>query len=227
VSDVEILRLKRDVSRLRGERDQAAAQVTRTRAAIQEAAGKVEQVELDYRNIKRNELADATSTLNSLAEGSVGLSDRVKQTEVRSQVRGTVKRLLVNTEGGVVLPGRDIVEIVPLDDTLLLEAKIAPRDIAFLRPGQRALVKFTAYDFVVYGGLDATVESIGADTIADDEGNAFYLVRVRTDKPNLGDNLPIIPGMVGEVDIMTGRKSVLTYLMKPVLRAKQHALTER
>jgi membrane fusion protein, adhesin transport system len=227
VSEVEILRLKRDVSRLRGEREQSAAQITRAEAAIQEARRKIEQVELDFRNTKRNELADATSTLNSLFEGSVGLSDRVKQAEVRSPVRGTIKRLLVNTEGGVVLPGRDIVEIVPLDDTLLLEAKIAPRDIAFLSPGQRALVKFTAYDFVIYGGLDADVESIGADTITEDDGKAFYLVRVRTHKPSLGKNLPIIPGMVAEVDILTGRKSVLSYLLKPVLRAKQYALTER
>jgi membrane fusion protein, adhesin transport system len=227
VSEVEILRLKRDVSRLRGEVEQSSAQVTRARAAIQEAEEKVEQVQLDFRNIKRNELADATATLNSLSEGSLGLSDRVKQAEVRSPVRGTIKRLLVNTEGGVVLPGRDIMEIVPLDDALLLEAKIAPRDIAFLRPGQKALVKFTAYDFVVYGGLDAVVEGIGADTITDEAGNAFYLVRVRTDQPSLGENLPIIPGMVAEVDIMTGRKSVLSYLLKPVLRAKQYALTER
>ncbi len=227
VSEVEILRLKRDVSRLRGEREQSAAQMTRARAAIDESERKVEQVTLDFRNAKRNELAEATATLNSLSEGSVGLSDRVKQAEVRSPVRGTIKRLLVNTEGGVVLPGRDIVEIVPLDDTLLLEAKIAPRDIAFLSPGQHALVKFTAYDFVVYGGLEAEVESIGADTITDDEGNAFYLVRVRTNKAMLRDKLPIIPGMVAEVDIMTGRKSVLSYLLKPVLRAKQYALTER
>jgi membrane fusion protein, adhesin transport system len=227
VSEVEILRLKRDVSRLRGEREQSAAQITRTESAINEARRKIEQVELDYRNIKRNELAEATSKLNSLAEGSVGLSDRVKQAEVRSPVRGTIKRLLVNTEGGVVLPGRDIVEIVPLDDTLLLEAKIAPRDIAFLLPGQHALVKFTAYDFIIYGGLDAEVESIGVDTIADEDGNAFYLVRVRTHEPTLGDKLPIIPGMVAEVDILTGRKTVLSYLLKPVLRAKTHAMTER
>ena len=228
VSEVEILRLKRDVSRMRGELEQSGAQVKRTRAAIEEAQRKREQVELDFRNEVRRELGEATSQLNSLAAGSTGLEDRVRQAEVRSPVRGTVKRLLVNTEGGVVLPGRDVIEIVPLDDTLLLEAKIAPRDIAFLRPGQSAMVKFTAYDFVIYGGLEADVESIGADTITDDKGNAFYLVRVRTHRPTLGErNLPIIPGMVAEVDIMTGRKSVLSYLMKPVLRARQYALTER
>jgi membrane fusion protein, adhesin transport system len=227
VSEVEVLRLRRDVARLRGERDQASAQVTRVRAGIQEAMSKVEQVEMEFLNRVRNELADATATLNSLAAGSEGLSDKVKQTEVRSPVRGTVKRLLVNTVGGVVLPGRDIVEIVPLDDTLLLEAKIAPRDIAFLRPNQPATVKFTAYDFVIYGGMDAEVESIGADTITDDDGNSFYLIRVRTKQSTLGNDLPIIPGMVAEVDILTGRKSVLSYLLKPVLRAKQYALTER
>jgi len=227
VSEVEVLRLKREVSRLRGEREQALAQIKRLSAAIEEARSKIGQVGLDFRNEVRTELADAMAKLNSLAEGSVGLSDRVKQAEVRSPVRGTVKRLLVNTEGGVVLPGRDIVEIVPLDDTLLLEAKIAPRDIAFLRPGQEATVKFTAYDFVIYGGLDAQVESIGADTITDDKGNSFYLVRVRTHESSLGSDLPIIPGMVAEVDILTGRKSILTYLVKPVLRAKQYALSER
>ena len=228
VSEVEILRLKRDVSRMRGEVEQSGAQATRTRSAIEEAQRKREQVELDYRNGVRRELGEATSQLNSLAAGSTGLQDRVRQAEVRSPVRGTVKRLLVNTEGGVVLPGRDVIEIVPLDDTLLLEARIAPRDIAFLRPGQPAMVKFTAYDFVIYGGLEAEVESIGADTIADEDGNAFYLVRVRTHRPTIGEkNLPIIPGMVAEVDIMTGRKSVLSYLLKPVLRARQYALTER
>jgi adhesin transport system membrane fusion protein len=228
VSEVEILRLKRDVSRMRGEVEQSGAQATRTRSAIEEAQRKREQVELDYRNGVRRELGEATSQLNSLAAGSTGLQDRVTQAEVRSPVRGTVKRLLVNTEGGVVLPGRDVIEIVPLDDTLLLEARIAPRDIAFLRPGQPAMVKFTAYDFVIYGGLEAELESIGADTIADEDGNAFYLVRVRTHRPTIGErNLPIIPGMVAEVDIMTGRKSVLSYLLKPVLRARQYALTER
>jgi adhesin transport system membrane fusion protein len=117
---------------------------------------------------------------------------------------------------------------VPLEDALLLEAKVQPRDIAFLRPGQPVIVKFTAYDFSIYGGLDGTLEHIGADSVTDEKGNAFYTVRVRTNKPGFGDaNLPIIPGMVAEVDILTGKKSVLAYLIKPVLRAKSVALTER
>ena len=142
-------------------------------------------------------------------------------------MNGTIKRLLFNTVGGVVPPGKDIVEIVPLEDNLLLEAKVSPRDIAFLRPGQEAKVKFTAYDFAIYGSLDGVLEQIGADSLTDQKGNVYYLVRVRTYKSSLGKNLPIIPGMVAEVDILTGKKSVLSYLMKPILRAKQYALTER
>ena len=143
-------------------------------------------------------------------------------------MNGTIKQLMVNTVGGVVQPAKDIVEIVPSDDALLLEAKVLPRDIAFLHPGQKALVKFTAYDFAVYGGLEATVEHIGADTITDEKGNAFYIVKVRTLSTSLGaKKLPIIPGMVAEVDILTGKKSILTYLLKPVLRAHANALTER
>ena len=228
VSEVELLRLERDVSRYRGERDMASAQITRIQAAINEAQRKIEEVELNFRNDAGKELSETKAKLSSLSEGSVALSDRVKQSSIRSPVKGVVKRLLVNTVGGVVQPGKDMIEIVPLEDALLLEARILPRDIAFLRPGQPAIVRFTAYDFAVYGSLDGTLEHIGADTVTDDKGNAFYTVRVRTDKPGFGDaNLPIIPGMVAEVDIITGKKSVLAYLLKPVLRARTVALTER
>lgn len=228
VSEVELLRLERDVSRYRGERDMASAQISRIQASINEAQRKIEEVELTFRNDASKELSETMAKLNSLAEGSVALSDRVKQSSIRSPVKGTVKRLLVNTVGGVVQPGKDMIEIVPLEDALLLEAKVQPRDIAFLRPGQPVMVKFTAYDFSIYGGLDGTLEHIGADSVTDEKGNAFYTVRVRTSKPGFGDaNLPIIPGMVAEVDILTGKKSVLAYLIKPVLRAKSVALTER
>ena len=137
---------------------------------------------------------------------------------------------MVNTVGGVIQPGMDLVEIVPLEDTLLIEANIRPRDIAFLRPGQHVTVKLTAYDFAIYGGLDASLEHISADTITDPEGESYYLVRVRTDRNFLGtdeDPLPIIPGMQTEVDILTGKKTVMTYLIKPVLRGMNHALSER
>jgi membrane fusion protein, adhesin transport system len=227
VSEVELLRLERDVNRFRGDRDMAAAQITRIQAAIGEAQRKIEDVQYNFRNDAGKELSETMAKLNALSEGEVGLSDKVKRSELRSPVKGTVKRLLVNTVGGVVQPGKDIIEIVPLEDDLLLEARVQPKDIAFLRPGQPAMVKFTAYDFSIYGGLEGTLEQIGADTETDDKGNSFYVVRVRTARPDFGKNLSIMPGMVAEVDIRTGRKSILSYLLKPVLRAKYYALSER
>jgi adhesin transport system membrane fusion protein len=142
-------------------------------------------------------------------------------------VRGRVQRLLANTVGGVVQPGKDIVEIVPLDDALVLEAKVLPRDIAFIHPGQEATVKFSAYDFSIYGGLAAVVENISPDTIVDEKNNAYYLVRVRTHQTNFSEKMPIIPGMTAEVDILTGNKTVMSYLLKPLLKGKAYALRER
>lgn len=227
VSDVELLRLERDVGRYRGERDQASAQIARLQSSIAEASRKVQELEIVFRNQMRNELGETVAQLNSLSEGSTALSDRVQHANIKSPVKGTVKRLLVTTVGGVLQPGKEIVEIVPTEDDLLLETRISPRDIAFLWPGQKATVRFTAYDFAIYGGLEAVVDNIAADTVTDDDGNAYYLVRVRTLKSALGKELPIIPGMVAEVDIMTGKKSVLAYLLKPVTRAKSRAFTER
>ncbi|MDG1943799.1 MAG: HlyD family type I secretion periplasmic adaptor subunit [Halioglobus sp.] len=227
VSEVEILRLEKEVNQLSGERQQAAAQVKRIESSIVEAERNLHSVENEFNNEVREELADTISRVNSLRETGEGLSDVVRGTEVRSPVNGTVKQLYFYTIGGVVLPGKEIIEIVPADDTLFLEVRIRPKDIAFLVPGQESLVKFTAYDFVVYGGLKGVVEHIGADTVVDEEGNPFYEVTVRTIESRLARDKPIIPGMVVEVDILTGKKSVLAYMMKPILRAKQYALSER
>jgi adhesin transport system membrane fusion protein len=227
VSEVEVLRLEREVARLRGDRNQSTAQIARVQSAIQEASRKIEEVQLSSRNQMSAELSETMGRLASQSQGELALQDKVKQADIKSPVRGTVKRLLVNTVGAVVQPGEEVVEVVPLDDTLILEVQITPKDIGFLRPGQPATVKFTAYDFSIYGGLEAEVSQIGADSVIDEKGNAFFRVRVRTLKPNLGPNLPIIPGMVAQVDILTGKKTVLSYLLKPVLRAKANALTER
>lgn len=227
VSEVEILRLQREVNRAEGELKQTRAQIQRVGAAISEAEGKLEGVRLKFINDARGELTDTVSRINGLSEAAQGLSDRVRQTNVLSPVAGTIKQLFYNTVGGVVLPGKDIVELVPADDTLLVEVQVKPQDIAFLAPDQVATVKVTAYDFVVYGGLRGRVEQIGVDTVVDPEGKAFYEVTVRTENADFGDDKPIIPGMTVEVDILTGKKTVLSYLMKPVLRAHQRALSER
>ena len=228
VSDVELLRLERDVARYKGERDSANSDIPRLESAVSEANRKMQEIDLTFRNIARSELSEINAKLSALSEGSTALEDRVKQTDIRSPVNGTVKQLKVNTVGGVVQPGKDLIEVVPSDDALLLEARVLPRDIAFLRPGQKALVKFTAYDYAIYGGLDATLEQISADSVLDEKGNAFFLVRVRTLSSSIGpQKFPIIPGMVAEVDILTGKKSVLAYLLKPILRAQAKAMTER
>ena len=227
VSEVELLRLERDVARFRGERNQEVAQIARAQAGIVEASHKMREVELNFRNESGKELAETQARISQLTEGNVGLSDRVKQSELRSPMRGTVKRLLVNTVGGVVQPGRDVVEVVPLDDSLLVEARIQPRDVAFLHPGQRAIVRLTAYDYSIYGGLEGALEQIGADSVTDEKGGVYYTVRVRTRESSLGKDMPIIPGMVAEVDIVTGKKSFLSYMLKPILRAKHLAFSER
>jgi adhesin transport system membrane fusion protein len=227
VSQVEVLRLERDLTKARGDAEQAQSTIGRVQAAIGEAQRKIQETELNFRNEARRDLSETMGKLNALNEGSVALTDKVDKAQVKSPVRGRVQRLLANTVGGVVQPGKDIVEIVPLDDTLVLEARVQPRDIAFIVPGQSAVVKFSAYDFSIYGGLDAKVENISPDTVVDEKGNAFYIVRVRTNKPNFGDKYPVIPGMTAEVDILTGHKTVLSYLLKPVLKAKAYALRER
>ena len=178
-------------------------------------------------NATREKLAETYTRIAALTQAGEGLSDRVNRTEVIAPVSGTIKQLHYNTVGGVVLAGRDIIELVPADDTLLLEVRIKPRDIAFIAPGQEANVKFTAYDFVVYGGMEGTIEQIGADTLIDSSDQPYYEVTVRTKNVDFGPEQPIIPGMTVDVDILTGQKTVLSYLMKPVLRAQQRALSER
>lgn len=227
ISEVEILRLEATVAKAKGDKEQSLAQESRLMLAVEEAEGKLREVELNTRNKWRAELSDVLSKVATLGESSTGLADRIKYAEIRAPVRGTIQRIYTNTLGGVVQPGREVVEMVPLDDQLLVEAKVSPRDIAFLHPGQKAIVKFTAYDFVIYGGLNGTVELISPDAITDEKDRTFYIVRVRTDRSGFDPTLPIIPGMMTQVDILTGKKTVLSYLLKPVLRAKQNALTER
>lgn len=227
VSEIDILRLEREATKARGDIDQARAQISRIQVSISEAKRKIVESEQSFRSKVRTELNDTSAKLNSLTETSVALSDKVKQSLLKSPVNGKVSRIFFNTVGGVIQPGKEVMEVVPTDDTLILETKVQIKDIAFIRPEQPAIVKLTAYDYTIYGTLDAVVDSISADSVVDDKGNAYYVVKVRTLKPNLGEGLPIIPGMVAQVDILTGKKSVLSYLLKPVLKAKSYAFSER
>lgn len=227
ISEVEILRLERDLAAASGELEQASAEVERSQAAVQEAQARIAEARHSARNRWRSELSSASSELNSLQEGSVALEDRVQSATLRSPVAGTVQRVLFNTPGAVVGQGEAVVEIVPADDRLLIEAKIAPQDIAFLRPGLPATIKLHAYDFAVYGGIPAEVHQISADTITDERDNTYYLVQAITDKQAISEELKVIPGMTATLDIITGERTVLSYLLKPLLRAKANSLGER
>ncbi|MDP3816085.1 HlyD family type I secretion periplasmic adaptor subunit [Pseudomonas sp.] len=230
ISPVEVLRLKRAEVESRGQLDATTLAMPRAEAAIKEVERKIDETRGRFRSEALTQLNEARTELSKIQSTGKALEDRVKRTLVTSPVRGIVKQLLVNTIGGVIQPGSDLVEIVPLGENLLVEARIRPQDIAFLHPGQEAMVKFTAYDYTIYGGLKAELEQIGADTVTDDEGNSFYVIKLRTNKSHLGSAehpLLIIPGMVASVDIITGKKSILNYLLKPIIRARAEALRER
>lgn len=230
ISQVEILRLRRSAVEARGSLDATNLAIPRAEAAVSEIKSKIEESELGFRADAFKELNEVRTELKKITATSSAIDDRVSRTTVTSPVKGIIKQLKVNTIGGVVQPGSDMLEIVPLEDNLLIEARVRPQDVAFLHPGQKAMVKFSAYDYTIYGGMKANLELISADTITDEEGNSFYLIQVRTEKSHLGSDehpLLIIPGMIATVDIITGTKSVLDYLLKPVLKARSEALRER
>ncbi|MBF0342192.1 MAG: HlyD family type I secretion periplasmic adaptor subunit, partial [Magnetococcales bacterium] len=230
MSEVELLRMRREVVELEGSLENNILSIPRTRSMLEEARIKAQDPILVARSKAQTELNEVRSELNQLSESLTGLQDRVRRTAIRSPVRGTVIRVRIHTIGQVIRSGSDLVEIMPLDDSLLIEAQIRPADIAFLRPGQKTMVKFTAYDFSIYGGLTGSLEQISADAIANEKGESFFKILVRTQKNHLGTEqrmLPIMPGMVATTDILTGKKTVLDYILKPILKARANALRER
>lgn len=230
VSEVEYLQLKRKLNGIKGDLQASKLSVPRLKSQIKESQNKIIETRLDFQNKAKQELNQVVAEISRLGQSNTALSDKVKRTLVRSPVNGTVKQLLINTIGGVVQPGMDIIEIVPAQDTLLIEAKIKPSDIAFLRPDLDAKVKLSAYDFSIYGGLKGRLTNISADTITDKKGESYYLVKIKTNKSYLGTKekpLPVMVGMTATVDIITGKKTVLDYLLKPILKAKESALRER
>ncbi|MCL1986036.1 MAG: HlyD family type I secretion periplasmic adaptor subunit [Betaproteobacteria bacterium] len=229
-SRVDYLKLEQQVATLQGDVAGVAQSVARARNGAQEIQERINQRKSERMSQIQEEINKRRLDLNTIRETLAFGGDRTKRMDVRAPMRGTIKRILINTIGGTIKPGETVIELVPLDDTLLIEARIKPTDIAFLHPNQKAVIKITAYDFAIYGGLEASVEQISADTIEDKKGETHYLVKLRTRKNAIvyrGESLPIIPGMTASIDIMTGKKSVLDYLLKPILKAKQNALRER
>ena len=230
VSEVELLRIQAAVNESEGQLEVTRTTIPRAQAIISEAEDTIVERRQQFVREAQTELNHAKTELARMSISNVALEDRVERTDVRSPVDGTVKQILVNTVGAVVQPGMDLVEIVPLNDTLLVEAKVRPADVAFIHPGQTATVKLTAYDFSIYGGLDAVLELISADTITDDTGEYYFQIHVRTHKNYLGNEtnpMPIIPGMIATVDIITGEKTIMDYILKPLKRAQEAALSER
>jgi adhesin transport system membrane fusion protein len=230
VSKVELLRLQVAVNEAMGRLKVNELAIPRAEAVVREAENKIEERHRQFLSQNQAELSQAETELSLLSITNVALQDRVNRTEVRAPVDGTVKQVLVNTIGSVIQPGMDLVEIVPANDSLLIEARVRPADIAFIHPGQSATVKLTAYDFAIYGGLPGILERISADSITDERGEHFFEIRVRTQQSHLGDSdnpLPIMPGMIASVDIITGKKTVMDYLLKPLKRAQEKALSEQ
>ncbi|WP_374089847.1 HlyD family type I secretion periplasmic adaptor subunit [Methylomicrobium lacus] len=231
LSEVEMLRLRRSANDLLGELNSAKLSIPRIQAYLSENKSKLAEMKIRFQTEALKELNETKAELDRTKASTLALEDRVTRTRILSPVKGTIKQLKISTIGGVIQPGMDLLEIVPIDDTLLVEAQVRPADIAFLRPGQDAVVKLTAYDFSIYGGLKAKLEHISADTILNEEDKKpYFLIRLRTDKNYLeknGEKLNIITGMNADVDILTGKKTVLDYLLKPILKAKQHAMRER
>ncbi len=231
VSKIELYKIERTVNDLKGELNAVRLLTPKLKSALQEAILTRRETVLSYRNELRAKLNELQNKLSRINESQVGAQDKVNKALILSPVVGTVKTIHINTLGGVVKPGQTIAEIVPTEDKLMVEAKINPRDIGFIYPGLPAVVKITAYDFARYGGLTGTVEHISADTTQDEEGNSFYLIRVRTDASSIKnkqqEEMPIIPGMMTNVDVITGKRTILEYILNPILRANEAALRER
>lgn len=231
VAQTQLLEVESQLTDQQGQLKVYQESLDRLRGAVEEARLQLGEVSLALRQQALTDKAQALAELSVIDETIRGATDRVKRTDIRSPVDGIVNTLEVNTIGAYVDPGRVIAGIVPTADTLLIEARISPRDVAFVRRGQPAIVKISAYDFAIFGGLDGEVTNVSADSIVEKEkGETYYLVQVKTSKSALernGKSYPIIPGMIASVEIMTGRKTVLSYLMKPINRARSEALTER
>lgn len=230
---VDVIRAQRDLAQTQTELGSARLQIPRAEAALQEAERKIEERAATFRADAQKELNERRTQLEGATELTASDRDRVRRTEVTAPRSGIVKQIHVKTIGGVVKAGQDLVELVPVEDTLLVEVKIRPSDIGFVHTGQKASVKISAYDYAIYGQLDATVENISADTIIDERDRTaepFFRVRLRTTKATLGTAdrpLPIQPGMGASADIETGQRSLLTYLTKPIFKTFTGAFGER
>lgn len=229
ISEVDYLQLQQREVEVEGELEGVSISVPRVRSTVEEGRRKLEQARLDFSNKAKRELNEVLGEISRIGETQTALKDRVSRTTLRSPVKGIVQRLHTNTIGGVVSPGSEVLEIIPIEDALLVEVRIKPADIAYISVGQETRLKFTAYDFAIHGSLKGLVDFVSADTITDKDGVSYYVARVRPEKPYLGHKLQpmhIKVGMAGEADIITDKKTILEYLLKPINRGFSKALQE-
>lgn len=232
-ANVDLLKIKKEYSQMEGELRSTRLSIPRLELAIQEAENRKDEKLKMFKSEVLNELQKINTDIKKYESKLVSEEDKLSKTVLVSPVDGIIKQINVNTIGGVVKSGMDLMEIVPSSEILLVEAKIDPKDIAFINPKQQAIVKITAYDFSIYGGLEGKIVEISADSIKDKESKddrSYYKVVIRTEKNYLekdGEKLPIIPGMIASVDIKTGKKTILDFILKPILKTKENALHER
>jgi len=231
VSQTDYIRSQREASDAKGQLDEIVQSIARLEAALSEARLQVDQADLQFRQEALTDLTTRLAELSGAEEALRGATDRVSRTDIRSPVDGIVNNLAVNTIGGFVSPGEHLIDIVPLEDTLLIEARLKPSDVAFVLPGQPVDIKFSAYDFSIFGGLRGEVQGVSPDSITDpDTRETYYRVLIKTGEARLHYNdqqLPILPGMISTVEIITGKKTILQYLLKPINKARDEALRER
>lgn len=231
VAQTEYLAVQTEVSDLQGQLEAMVETIARLEAALSEAQLQVAQAGLQFRQDVLAEMTLRKAELASSSQQLRGAADRVSRTDIRSPVDGVVNSVDVTTIGAVVAAGTRLLDIVPVSDKLVVEARLKPADVAFVVPGQKARIKATAYDFSIYGGIEGTVTNVSADSIVDPElRETYYLVQIESPTTTIthnGKELPVLPGMITSVDILTGKKSVLSYLLKPINKAKQEALSER
>lgn len=227
---LELLQLERAIKEKTSELNGLQASLPRSKTAVDEAKARLADLESTMKAEAQKELSTKLTEMNEIRERLTALKERKTRKEIRSPVSGTIQDITVKTLGGVVKPGEDFIKIVPKDDQLIVEARVKPSDRAFIYPGQPAVIKLTAYDFAVYGGLKGELLDISADTFEDEKGDTYYRVRLRTYETQLkrkDEVLPIIPGMVASVDILTGKKTVMQYIMKPLIKTLDDAMNER
>lgn len=225
-SEAQLIDVKTKLQQLISRISDTRFQIPQLDAALSENRNRRKQRVAEFQSQAQEEVVSLQITIAKLEEAMSAFEDRSARTDVRAPITGVINTLFVTTLGGVVQPGEDLMEIVPNDDAVLMEAKLRPSDRGDVWPGLPAVVKITAYDYSIYGGLDGTLEDISADVLQDEQGQSYYRIRLKADTASFGEDKPVIPGMTAQIDILSGRNTILDYLLKPIVKLRDNALRQ-